>query len=91
MTFTTSSSSQSLLSSSSRQRLDTLPTIRNCQPATMGETKLRVAVVGTGMAGLVTAHLLAQDPRQRYHLTIFEKVARPFYCAMAVRVWSHQY
>ncbi|KAJ1328028.1 hypothetical protein MN608_07363 [Microdochium nivale] len=73
MTFTTSSSSQSLLSSSSRQRLDTLPTIRNCQPATMGETKLRVAVVGTGMAGLVTAHLLAQDPRQRYHLTIFEK------------------
>ncbi|KXJ88614.1 hypothetical protein Micbo1qcDRAFT_151082 [Microdochium bolleyi] len=43
----------------------------------MDEGKIRVAIVGTGMAGLVTAHLLAQDTRQRYHLTIFEKVARP--------------
>jgi len=39
----------------------------------MDEVKIRVAIVGTGMAGLVTAHLLAQDPRQRYHVTIFEK------------------
>lgn len=44
----------------------------------MDEIKIRVAIVGTGMAGLVTAHLLAQDPRQRYQITIFEKVSRLF-------------
>ena len=47
----------------------------------MDEVKIRVAIVGTGMAGLVTAHLLAQDPRQRYHVTIFEKVIRLFLVA----------
>lgn len=33
-----------------------------------------VAVVGTGMAGLVTAHLLHQDPQKRYRVTLLEKV-----------------
>lgn len=33
-----------------------------------------VAVVGTGMAGLVTAHLLQQDPQQRYQVALLEKV-----------------
>lgn len=40
----------------------------------------RVAVVGTGMAGLATAHLLHQDPLKRYQVTLLEKVsgyARP--------------
>jgi 2-polyprenyl-6-methoxyphenol hydroxylase-like FAD-dependent oxidoreductase len=33
-----------------------------------------VAVVGTGMAGLATAHLLHQDPQKRYQVTLIEKV-----------------
>ncbi|ETS81804.1 hypothetical protein PFICI_06806 [Pestalotiopsis fici W106-1] len=32
-----------------------------------------VAVVGTGLAGLVTAYLLHNDPLQRFHVTLFEK------------------
>lgn len=32
-----------------------------------------VAVVGTGMAGLATAHLLHQDPQSRYKVTLLEK------------------
>jgi protoporphyrinogen oxidase len=36
--------------------------------------KLRVAVVGSGMAGLVTAYLLHGDAEQRYDVTIFEEV-----------------
>ncbi|KAJ5875697.1 uncharacterized protein N7473_013044 [Penicillium subrubescens] len=32
-----------------------------------------VAVVGTGMAGLATAHLLHQDPQKRYQVTLIEK------------------
>jgi 2-polyprenyl-6-methoxyphenol hydroxylase-like FAD-dependent oxidoreductase len=33
-----------------------------------------VAVVGTGMAGLATAHLLHQDSQKRYQVTLIEKV-----------------
>ncbi|KAJ4309755.1 hypothetical protein N0V94_008781 [Neodidymelliopsis sp. IMI 364377] len=33
---------------------------------------MRVAVVGSGMAGLVTAHLLQRDRRQRYAVKVFE-------------------
>lgn len=36
--------------------------------------KCRVAVVGSGMAGLVTAYLLHQDPEHRYQVEIFEIV-----------------
>ncbi|KAF2493292.1 FAD/NAD(P)-binding domain-containing protein [Lophium mytilinum] len=36
------------------------------------QKQLRVAIVGSGMAGLVTAYLLNQDPRQRYAVTLFE-------------------
>lgn len=36
--------------------------------------KPRVAVVGSGMAGLATAWLLQQDPEQRYEVEIFESV-----------------
>lgn len=54
----------------------------------MDETKTRVAIIGTGMAGLVTAHLLAQDPRQRYHITVFEKVLYLFLAMfMSVYAW----
>lgn len=37
-------------------------------------SKAPVAVVGTGLAGLVTAYLLHNDPQGRYHVTLFEKV-----------------
>ena len=36
--------------------------------------KCRVAVVGSGMAGLVTAYLLNRDPEQRYNVEVFELV-----------------
>lgn len=38
--------------------------------------KCRVAVVGSGMAGLVTAYLLNQDPEDRYEVQVFE-IVRP--------------
>ncbi|KAF2020649.1 FAD/NAD(P)-binding domain-containing protein [Aaosphaeria arxii CBS 175.79] len=37
-----------------------------------GTKKLQVAIVGSGMAGLVTAYLLSNDPHQRYAVKIFE-------------------
>jgi 2-polyprenyl-6-methoxyphenol hydroxylase-like FAD-dependent oxidoreductase len=37
----------------------------------------RVAIVGSGLAGLVTAHLLSNDTRQRYAVKIFESVRPP--------------
>jgi 2-polyprenyl-6-methoxyphenol hydroxylase-like FAD-dependent oxidoreductase len=41
----------------------------------MSEKKKRtVAVIGSGMAGLVTAHLLHNDPQQRYQVQVLEKV-----------------
>lgn len=33
-----------------------------------------VAVIGSGMAGLVTAYLLHHDPLQRYQVRLLEKV-----------------
>lgn len=42
-----------------------------------GEKKA-VAVVGTGMAGLVIAFLLTRDPDQKYEVEVFENVcAKP--------------
>jgi 2-polyprenyl-6-methoxyphenol hydroxylase-like FAD-dependent oxidoreductase len=38
------------------------------------KAKQRVAIVGSGMAGLATAHLLHNDPHQRYSVTVFESV-----------------
>lgn len=38
------------------------------------DLKCRVAVVGSGMAGLVTAYLLNQDPEHRYQVEVFEIV-----------------
>ena len=36
--------------------------------------KQKVAIVGSGMAGLATAHLLHHDRHQRYSVTVFESV-----------------
>lgn len=47
------------------------------RPSRMGsnpDVKCRVAVVGSGMAGLVTAYLLNQDPENRYQVEVFEIV-----------------
>ncbi|KAL0940506.1 uncharacterized protein CTRU02_203269 [Colletotrichum truncatum] len=38
-----------------------------------GEAPIRVAVVGTGLAGLTTAYLLQSDEKQRYTVTLFEQ------------------
>ncbi len=38
--------------------------------------KSRVAIVGTGLAGLTTAYLLQNDQKQRYEVTLFEQVKR---------------
>ncbi|KAK7994637.1 hypothetical protein PG991_016225 [Apiospora marii] len=37
------------------------------------DNKMRVAIVGTGMAGMATGYLLQQDELQRYSVTLFEK------------------
>ncbi|KAK7913788.1 hypothetical protein PG985_011491 [Apiospora marii] len=40
------------------------------------DNKMKVAIVGTGMAGLATGYLLRQDELQRYSVTLFEKASR---------------
>lgn len=42
--------------------------------ATEGQGKKTVAVIGSGMAGLVTAYLLQRDRQKRYEVEIFETV-----------------
>lgn len=41
------------------------------------ESQSRVAVVGTGLAGLTTAYLLQNDIQNRYSVTLFEQVSAP--------------
>lgn len=36
--------------------------------------KSRVAIIGTGLAGLTTAYLVHHDGRKRYGVTLFEQV-----------------
>ncbi|EPS31152.1 hypothetical protein PDE_06107 [Penicillium oxalicum 114-2] len=48
----------------------------------------RVAVVGTGMAGLATAHLLHQDPQKRYQVTVIEKRNQISLSAESIRIPS---
>lgn len=38
------------------------------------QTKKTVAVIGSGMAGLVSAYLIQQDPKHRYEVQVFETV-----------------
>ena len=41
----------------------------------------QVAVIGSGMAGLVVAYLLQRDVKQRYAVTVLEEVSNCFeYC-----------
>lgn len=36
---------------------------------------IRVAIVGSGLAGLTTAYLLQNDKQRRFEVTIFEQVS----------------
>jgi predicted NAD/FAD-binding protein len=52
------------------------------------ERKYKVAIVGSGMAGLVTAHLIHHDLHQRYCVTIFESVCMARMFKLVVLIWS---
>ena len=39
------------------------------------QPRKRVAVIGSGLAGLTAAYLLQRDPKQRYEVTVFESVS----------------
>ena len=39
--------------------------------------KSRVAIIGTGLAGLTTAYLVHHDRQKRYEVTLFEQVHPP--------------
>jgi predicted NAD/FAD-binding protein len=41
---------------------------------TRGPPRQKVAVIGSGMAGLVTAYLLRTDPSGRFEVEVFETV-----------------
>lgn len=45
--------------------------------AVRAQKKETVAVIGSGMAGLVTAYLLRQDKQRRYEVEVFETVNDP--------------
>lgn len=49
-----------------------MPPMSSMEPD--ADARCRVAVVGSGMAGLVTAYLLNQDPKRRYQVEVFEIV-----------------
>lgn len=44
-------------------------------PRAEGPAQTRVAIIGTGLAGLTTAYLLQNDSRNRYSVTLFEQVS----------------
>lgn len=46
-------------------------------PMASVESRQSVAVVGTGMAGLITAYILRNDSRGRFDVEVFEKVGSP--------------
>ncbi|PLB54371.1 FAD/NAD(P)-binding domain-containing protein [Aspergillus steynii IBT 23096] len=54
----------------------------------MGESKRDVAVVGTGMAGLVTAYLLHHDPQQRFRVHLLDKSPRVSLSAESIAIPS---
>jgi hypothetical protein len=55
------------------------------------ESKQKVAIVGSGLAGLASAHLLQNDRRQRYAVKVFESVSpRPHICPVEAKVLTVQ-
>lgn len=55
---------------------------------TKSSVKQRVAIVGSGMAGLATAHLLHNDKHQRYSVTVFESVRMLYLQIFCSLVWQ---
>lgn len=53
------------------------------------EAPQRVAVVGTGLAGLTAAYLLQNDEEQRYAVTLFEQVRGVAHEIVASRAEHH--
>ncbi|KAG7130888.1 Corticosteroid-binding protein like [Verticillium longisporum] len=47
---------------------------------------IRVAIIGTGLAGLTTAHLLQNDDKNRYEVTLFEQANGLSFDAASVAV-----
>ncbi|KAK4183717.1 hypothetical protein QBC35DRAFT_525942 [Podospora australis] len=50
----------------------------------------RVAIIGTGLAGLTTAHLLHNDPKNRYAVTLLEQAESLSFDSASVAVKNHQ-
>jgi predicted NAD/FAD-binding protein len=44
----------------------------------MEHARERVAIIGSGLAGLVSANLLFHDVRQSYAVRVFESVGTPY-------------
>jgi 2-polyprenyl-6-methoxyphenol hydroxylase-like FAD-dependent oxidoreductase len=51
--------------------------LTNSNDVHMEKPRKRVAIVGSGLAGLVSANLLFNDARQRYAVRVFESVWTP--------------
>lgn len=52
----------------------------------MSETRQSVAIIGTGMAGLITSYIMRTD--SRFDVEVFEKVGNPSPCAShATLMW----
>ncbi|OAA38326.1 Amine oxidase [Metarhizium rileyi] len=50
----------------------------------------QVAIVGTGLAGLATAHLLQNDKQKRFRITLFEQAGKLSFDAASVAVKNEQ-
>ncbi|KAK4177120.1 hypothetical protein QBC36DRAFT_377912 [Triangularia setosa] len=57
---------------------------------TVQSRQQRVAIVGTGLAGLTTAHLLQNDPEQRFAVTLLEQADSLSFDSASVAVESHE-
>src|SRR5690348_6531042 len=57
---------------------------------TKSKATQKVAIVGSGMAGLATAHILRHDVHQRYSVTVFESVRMPQTLTFAGLTKIHQ-
>ncbi|KAM0195756.1 hypothetical protein ACHAPA_006546 [Fusarium lateritium] len=54
--------------------------------STDGAGKSRVAIIGTGLAGLTTGYLLQSDERKRYSVTLFEQADRLSFDSASVTI-----
>jgi hypothetical protein len=52
-----------------------------CNYTAIMESQERVAIIGSGLAGLLSAHLLHGDRKQRYAVKVFESVRRVLFAS----------